>query len=72
MGGFWKSLCNSRAGWEIREVNWARLGFWRGVCGIGGMICHEKYRALGLCGYLVLVFILGLEPAHSEGSGAYK
>lgn len=65
---FWNFLCNSHVGWEIREVNWARLGFWRGVCGTGAMTRYEVCRTIGLCGYLFSVFIL--KPPHSKGSKA--
>ena len=39
---FWRFLCNNHAGWEIWKVNRARLGFWHGVCGIGGMTRDEE------------------------------
>lgn len=28
--------------WETWKVNWARLDYWRGVCGIGGMTRYEQ------------------------------
>lgn len=35
----WNFLFNTvvMPAWETWKVDWARLQFWRGVCGIGGM-----------------------------------